>query len=140
VAPQPYKTVTDSIHNTNQNIPWYRDNNYPFIATQVAEYGIAFCQYSYSLPKVITEFFHLFMMINYAAYFRSLGFTESYYDPQTNQFNSFSIINAIKEIQDRWKDKYPHMDFKTQNLRFDNMVNFDFSFTNELEFLNMDSK
>lgn len=140
VAPQPYKTVTDSIHNTNQNIPWYRDNNYPFIATQVAEYGIAFCQYSYSLPKVITEFFHLFMMINYAAYFLSLGFTESYYDPQTNQFNSLSIINAIKEIQDRWKDKYPHMDFKTQNLRFDNMVNFDFSFTNELEFLNMDSK
>jgi hypothetical protein len=32
------------------------------------------------------------------------------------------------------------MDFKTQNLRFDNLVNFDLTFTNEIEFLNMDVK
>jgi hypothetical protein len=28
VAPQPYKTVADSIHGANQNIAWYRDKNH----------------------------------------------------------------------------------------------------------------
>ena len=61
VAPQNYKAIADSIHGANQNMTWYRDNNYPFIATQITEYGISYCQYSYSLPRVITDLFHLFM-------------------------------------------------------------------------------
>lgn len=139
VAPQPYKMVSDSIHATNANMTWYRDNNYPFIATQVCEYGIAYCQYSYSMPRAVTELFHLFMMVNYADYFAALGFSIGYYNTATNEFRSDAIIEKIKEIQNRWKQKYPNMDFKTENLRFDNLVNFDHTFTTELEFLNMDA-
>jgi hypothetical protein len=140
VAPQQHKTLADSIHGSNQNLSWYRDNNYPFIATQIAEYGISYCQYSYSLPRVITELFHLYMMVNYPDYFKALGFRTSYYDPVKNEFESGDIIDKVKSIQQKWKEKYPLMDFKTQNLRFDNLVNFDLSFTTELELLNMDPK
>ena len=139
VAPQPYKTIADSIHGANQNLAWYRDNNYPFIATQIAEYGFSFCQYSYSLPKAVSELFHLYMMINYSDYFAALGF-KRYYDPAKNKFETDDIVEKIKTIQDRWKEKYPLMDFKTQNLRFDNLVNFGYSFTTEMEFLNMEPK
>ncbi len=139
VAPQPYKAVSDSIHVANQNMVWYRDNNYPFIASQIAEYGISYCQYSYSLPKVITELFHLYMKINYADFFTALGYTNIPYDAARNKFDSEEIIDSIREIQSRWRDKYPNMDFKTQNLRFDTLVNFDMTFTNEIEFLNMDT-
>jgi hypothetical protein len=79
------------------------------------------------------------MMLNYSDYFAALGY-KRYYDPAKNQFSSEEIIEKIKVIQERWKDKYPLMDFKTQNLRFDNLVNFDYSFTNEMEFLNMEAK
>lgn len=140
VAPQQYKAVQDSIHGTNQNMTWYRDNNYPFIATQLAEYGISYCQYSYSLPRAITELFHLFMMVNYPDYFASLGYTNNYYNAEKNEFNVPSITEKIKEIQTKWKDKYPNMDFKAQNLRFDNLMTFDYSFTTEMEFLNMEPK
>lgn len=140
VAPQQYKVVADSIHGANQNMTWYRDNNYPFIACQVMEYGIAYCQYSYSLPKAITELYHLFMMVNYAEYFIALGYKKAFFDPQKNQFANDGIIDRIKEIQTKWKDKYPNMDFKTQNLRFDSLVNFNLTFTNEMEFLNMEPK
>jgi len=139
VAPQPYKTIAESIHGANQNLVWYRDNNYSFIATQIAEYGLSFCQYSYSLPKVITELFHLFMMVNYPDYFAALGY-KKYYDPATNKFESEGIIEKIKSIQEKWKEKFPLLDFKTQNLRFDNLVNFNFTFTNEIEFLNTDPR
>ncbi|MFZ1328103.1 MAG: hypothetical protein WAW27_03685 [Chitinophagaceae bacterium] len=140
VAPQQYKVIAESIHGANQNVAWYRDNNYAFIATQIAEYGISYCQYSYSLPKIITEFYHLFMMVNYADYFVALGYKPAYYDPQKNQFASQDIIERIKTIQDSWKDKYPLLDFKIQNLRFDNLVNFNQTFTTEMEFLNTDPK
>jgi hypothetical protein len=140
VAPQPYKTIAESIHGANQNLVWYRDNNYPFIATQIAEYGFSFCQYSYSLPKIITGLFHLFMMVNYAEYFVALGYKVAYYDSKKNEFASQGIIEKIKSIQESWKEKYPLLDFKTQNLRFDNLVNFNYSFTNEMEFLNTEAK
>jgi hypothetical protein len=140
VAPQQYKTITDSIQGANQNMLWYRDNNYPAFASQISEYGISYCQYSYSLPRVITEFYHLLMMTNYPEYFVSLGYRIAYYDPKENQFASQGIIDKIKEIQNKWKDKFPVMDFKTQNLKFDNLVNFNHSFTNELALLNTESK
>lgn len=140
VAPQQYKTIADSIHGANQNLAWYRDNHYPFIATQISEYGIAYCQYSYSLPRAVTELVHLYMMVNYADFFAALGSKLSYYDPQAKQFDQEAIIDRIKEIQLKWKDKYPKMDFKTQHLRFDNLVNFDLAFTTEMELLNMEPK
>jgi hypothetical protein len=77
--------------------------------------------------------------VNYSDYFAALGY-KRYYDPVKNQFVADEITEKIKAIQERWKDKYPLMDFKTQNLRFDNLVNFDYSFTNEMEFLNMEAK
>ena len=140
VAPQQYKTIADSIHGANQNMIWYRDNNYPFFANHITEYGMSYCQYSYSLPKVITELFHLYMKVNHADYFTALGYKKIYYDAGTNQFASEDIIEKIKEIQVRWKEKYPLLDFKTQNLKFDNLVNFNHSFTVEMENLNTDSK
>jgi hypothetical protein len=140
VAPQQYKTIADSIHGANANMNWYRDNNYPFIATQISEYGFSYCQYSYSLPKVITELFHLFMMVNYSEYFVALGYKIAYYDPKNNEFARQGIIDKIKAIQEKWKEKFPLLEFKTQNLKFDNLVNFDHSFTTEMELLNTDPK
>jgi len=140
VAPQQYKVIADSIHACNQNMVWYRDNNHPYIATQISEYGISYCQYSYSLPRGITELVNLYMMINYPDYFQALGYRENYYDAAKNRFDTQAITDEIMNIQARWKAKYPNMDFKTQNLRFDNLVSFDLTFTNEVEFLNMEPK
>lgn len=140
VAPQPYKTIADCIHGANQNMVWYRDNNHPTVASQIIEYGIMYCQYSYSLPKAITELNHLYMMINYADYFSALGYSTNYYDPQKNRFNESAIISAIRAIQQKWNEKFPLMDFKTQNLRFDSLINFNYSFTNEMEFLNLEAQ
>lgn len=138
VTPQTHKMVADSIHAANQNIPWYRDNSYPFIASQVAEYGISYCQYSYSLPRMITDLFHLYMRVNHGDFFKALGFKEQYYDEGKNEFNQVAISDKIRAIREKWKSKYPNADYKVQNLRFDTLVNFNQTFTTEIEFLNMD--
>ncbi len=139
VTPQNYKTIADAIYNANQNINWYRDNNYPSIAAQIAEYGIAYCQYSYSLPKPATEFFHLFMMVNHGEYFKALGFNANYYNPETKQFDADKITGRIKQIIDTWKAKYPNLKMKLENIKYDNMVSFNVSFTTEIEYLNLET-
>lgn len=140
VAPQVAKTISDAIYNANQNMIWYRDNNHPHMARQITEYGLSFCQFSYSLPRPMTELYHLFMMVNYADYFIALGFSDPYYDSATNKFSSEAIIERINQIISNWVTKYPKLAIKTDNLKFDNMVNFNQSLSAEMEYLNFDVK
>ncbi|MEI9909621.1 MAG: hypothetical protein WDO71_08070 [Bacteroidota bacterium] len=79
------------------------------------------------------------MRINYSDYFKALGFKEVYADTTKNNFNPEAVITRIKTIKDSWKEKYPNADLKTQGLRFDNLVNFNQTFTTEIEFLNMEA-
>jgi hypothetical protein len=139
VAPQNHKLVTDAINNAAQNMPWYRDNNYPIIANRIIEYGLSFSHYSYSLPKPLSVLFRLFMQINYADYFETLGFTTKYYDAATNKFDSDAIVGRIEEIISPWKTKYPKLVFKTESLKYDNLVNFNSGFSTEIASLNFDS-
>jgi len=88
---------------------------------------------------MITELFQLFMRVNYGDYFLSLGFKDVYYDPYKNTFNEQAIFKRITAIQDKWRTKYHRADFRLQNLLFDNIVLFNQSFTEQIEFLNMDA-
>ncbi len=139
VSPQNYKAIADSIFNANQNIKWYTDNNYPLISTQIAEYGIAYCQYSYSLPRPVTEFYHLFMMINHGEYFKELGFRNNFYDPNTRQFDVDGITDRIRQIIEQWKTKYPNLKIKNENIRYDSLASFNLSFTAEIGNLNLEA-
>jgi hypothetical protein len=140
VSPQNWKTVADAIYNANQNVNWYRENNYPNIASQISEYGIAYCQFSYSLPKPVTELFHLLMRINYGEFFKDLGFPKMYYDPVTKEFDREKIEEKIHRIIERWRAKYPKLKMKAEKIKYDSLMNFNESFTTEIEFLNVETK
>jgi hypothetical protein len=140
VTPQTYKTVSDAIYNANQNIAWYKENKHMEMAAQISEYGFAYCQYSYSLPRPVTQLFQLFMMVNYPDYFEALGFPVNYYNKQTNEFNKEAIIQAVENIQTTWRKKYPQLKMKTDKIKYDNKMVFNQSFTTEVEFLNLETK
>lgn len=138
VAPHNTKAVSDAIQTALQNMIWYRDNNYPDIANSVMEYGFAFSQYSYSLPKPLSDLFRLFMQINYGEFFKALGFQTSYYDKEKNYFNEDAIDDKIDSIIYYWKPKYAALAFKTKKLKFDTLVNFNQSFLQEVSELNFE--
>lgn len=139
-VPQTHKTIADGINAANNNMIWYRDNNYAIIGQQICEYGFSYCQYSYSLPKPLSELFLVLMRVNYADYFKALGFADEFYEADKSKFNEKVIDEKINSIITAWRKKYPLLDFKTQNLRFDSMLNFNHSFTTEIELLNFDAK
>jgi hypothetical protein len=138
--PQNHKTIADAIYNANQNIAWYKENRRHDIAARISEYGIAYCQYSYSLPRPVTDFFQLFMMVNYPDYFEELGFKTKYFNKETNEFNKEQILTTIHEIEDAWKAKYPELNIREEKLKFDDITSFNQTFTGEIEFLNLDTK
>jgi hypothetical protein len=140
VMPQNHKMVADAIYNANQNIGWYKDNRRHDMAARISEYGFAYCQYSYSLPRPVTDFFQLFMMVNYPEYFTELGFKSLYYNKATNEFNKEAIFETVHEIEDAWKPKYPSMKIREDKLKFDDITSFNQTFTCEIEFLNLDTK
>ncbi|MBA2745968.1 MAG: hypothetical protein H0U44_07080 [Flavisolibacter sp.] len=140
VTPQNFKTIADAIYNANQNINWYKENKLPEVAAQISEYGISYCQYSYSLPRPVSELFQLYMRVNYSDYFSDLGFKENYFNKSANTYNKEAITLNIEEIQSRWKGKYPELKFKTDKLKFDNEVAFNQSFTSEVESLNLETR
>ncbi|RYG53561.1 MAG: hypothetical protein EOO01_04040 [Chitinophagaceae bacterium] len=138
VVPNSMKTVNEAIMTAVQNAQWYRDNNYPVIANKVMEYGFAFCQFSYSMPKPLSDLFALFMQVNYSDYFSALGFGTNYYNEDENQFDGDAIEDRVDAIIELWKPKYPSLSFKTKKLKFESLVNFNQSFLQEVSELNFD--
>lgn len=139
VTPQNHKAISDAISNAAMNMVWYRDNNHQFIANKVLEYGFSFCQYSYSLPKPLSDLFRLFMQVNYPDYFTALGFSETLYDPLLNRFQEEEIEGEIENTVELWQKKYLKLNFNEKNLRFDSLVSFNHSFTTEIGNLNFDA-
>lgn len=140
VNPQNHKTIADAIYNANQNINWYKENKQFTIAAQISEYGISYCQYSYSLPRPLTELYLLFMMVNYPDFFKEIGFSREYYSLEKKEFNQPAILDKIQSIESDWKEKYPNMKMKTEKLKFDDIVSFNQSFTTEIEYLNLETR
>ena len=138
VVPHNLKSISETIQASLQNMIWYRDNNYPDIANKVMEYGFAYSQYSYSLPRPLSELFRLFMHVNYNSYFTALGFSQQYYNDEKNDFNQDPITDRIEAIVNYWKHKYASLNFKTRKLKFDTLVNFNQSFLQEVTELNFD--
>lgn len=139
-TPQVQKTISDTLYGANQNMIWYRDNEYPVIAQQVSEYGLGYCQYNFSLPKPITELYLILLKVVYSDYFRELGFTAELYNSTTKTFNEEIIEQKINAIMTEWKDKFPQIGFKTENLKYDSLLSFTHSFTSEVEFVNTESR
>jgi hypothetical protein len=140
VVPQHHQSVIDAINGATNNVGWYRDNNHLFIANRVIEYSLAFSQYSYSLPKPLSDLVLLYLQVNYRDYFEALGFTVPYYDAAGNRFETEAIAARIEEIVSAWKVKYPKLQFRTEALKYNGgLLAFNTSFVTEIAALNFDS-
>jgi hypothetical protein len=103
------------------------------------EYALTFSQYSYSLPKPLSDLVLLYMQINYRSYFEALGFTVPFYDAQSGQFDQELINGRIHQVIAAWQSKYPKLHFKTESLQLQNLLTFNSSFSTEITTLNFDA-
>ncbi len=133
------QVVKEAIQGANKNINWYKENKHPEIATIIPEYGISFCNYTFSLPKPLGELYKIFMQVNYPEYFSALGFNYSYYDVHTKRFKTEKLEEDIAQIVKEWKPKFPSLNFPASKLKFENLLEFNISFTNIFADLEVDN-
>lgn len=137
-VPKPHSAVADCIKGAHENMLWYKDNKYPDMAILIMEYGLSYCQYSYSLPRPVTELFTLLMQVTYYNFFEELGFTEKYYNG--SEFRISDVKARIRSIISRYRDKYPLLTYDTERLNFASLADFNISLMKQVEGFNFESK
>ena len=75
------------------------------------------------------------MQVNYAPFFNDLGFKESLYNVETNQFSVSRIKERIEDIIQAWRIKYPNISYNIKKIKFENLVNFNQTFCEEAALL-----
>jgi hypothetical protein len=136
-APPDLNKVQEIVLNSLNNVGYYKDNNYTKIAYEVMQYSLTNAAYVNSMPKPFTEYFALFMHINYNKYYKELGFTKVLYDEEKNSFNSAAIKKRIDEITLKHASKYPYLRFNADALVFKNLIEFDIKYLQILQKMNL---
>lgn len=80
------------------------------------------------------------MQVNYPEYFKALGYTQPLYMPVANKFEQDVIAGRVRQIQNQWRQKYPLMNFNTDQIAYNSLLRFNQSFTNQIELLNLNNE
>lgn len=138
--PPKMEKAKETVENSNRDSYWYIENKHPDLALVLNEYGLSYNQYTFSMPDVLTELYHIYMMVMHAAYFEAVGGPKKIYDPATNQFNKGWIQQRILQITGKHREKFPYLNFDAGKLRFDSLYNFGISFSEQMAELNLDPR
>jgi len=122
--PVTHDRVVSFIDGELHQMDWYRNNGHHKVAMAIPGYIVGYCIFNYAVPKPDKELFHLYYRIIYGAYFKQLGFTDSYVDFKKQAFKAKEIKRAIKEIVATNKETYPKMSPNINRLSFDGQSKF----------------
>ncbi len=129
--------VVDFIDSELDSMDWYKDNKHLKTALAIPGYIIGYCMFYYAVPRPVRELFHLFYEITNPKYFKSLGFSDIYFDTQTDTFNKKSIRRAIDQIASRNRKNYPKLNPAVASLSFRSPLDFAKSYLLLVRNLNM---
>ena len=132
--------VKETVESSNRDSYWYIENKHPDLALILNEYGLSYNQYTFSMPDVLTEFYHLYMMVMHADYFEAIGEQKKIYEKSNNQFNKSFIQQRIIQITGRHREKFPYLSFDQSKLRFDSLYNFGISYSEQMAEMNLDPR
>ena len=109
------------------NMDWYADNRHEEVAMAIPGYIIGYCLFNYATPKPIRELFELYYQITEPAFFKELGFTNSYQQAKGG-LDKRAIKRAFDKIEKANKSTYPSLRIETSKIDFSSMPKFAKSF------------
>ena len=136
-APVNHDRIVNLVNNDLPNMDWYQEHGHEEVALSIPGFIVGYSLFNYAVPKPIRDLFHLFFKITEANYFRDLGFTELYYEPENNKFNKRSIRRAIDHIVSNNRHKYHKLVPNTALLNYTSLSEFSKSFLKLIKDLDM---
>ncbi len=138
VAVPPMDKVRENVQSANKDAQWYVENKYPGLALAINEYGMVYSQFSYSMPRVLTELLQLYMAVLHADFFRELGLKEAFYDRESKTLFKSRITAAVDAIIEPWKDKYQSLRWDHSRINYNGLWEFAYSFSEHFVTLNLE--
>jgi hypothetical protein len=132
VAVPPIDKVRENVQSANKDAHWYVENKYPELALTINEYGMVYNQFSYSMPRMMTELLELYMAVLHADFFGELGLKEKFYDPESKTLFKSRITSAIDQIIEPWKEKYQSFRWDHARVNYNSLWEFAYSFSEHL--------
>lgn len=139
-SPPAMDKVRDNILNPNKDTTWYVENKYPDLALIINEYGLAYNQFIYSMPQIVTDLVTIYYAVIHADYFRALGIQQAFYTPETNTFNKTLITAAVDKTMVLYADKYTLARWDHSKIKYEGLFEFGISFTEQIANLNLEVK
>ncbi len=132
--------VKDTIMNTVRDAQGYKENKYEDLALVLLEYGMAYNQFAYSMPRVVTDLITIFMGVLHADYMVALGMKTPMYNTTENVLNREAITVAIDEAINRYKDRYQQLRWDHTSLNYNSLYEFCASYAEQVANLNLETK
>lgn len=126
--PVNHDRVVGFIKGELKNMDWYRENDHLAVAMAIPGYIVGYCLFNYAIPKPDRDLMQLYYQITEPAYFRELGFTLDFRDPESGDLKRRAIKRAIDDIVEANKASYPRLNPATGSLDFQSMPAFVKSF------------
>lgn len=137
--PKTLTTVEENIRESYKSLEWYKTNGFYEVSLVISIAGFAKSQYLYSLPRPISALFEIFMEINHSKFFFAFYNGYNFYEPQRQHFYIHRIEREIIQVEKIWKTKYPNFRFAVEKLEYNNLLEFNLSFTKIVSSINLDN-
>jgi hypothetical protein len=109
------------------------NNNNTEKALEICKYIFSYSSFTFGMPDIATDLLQIVWRIFYPTYFKELGFKNEYYSIEKNDFDINLIKTKINILLQDAKIQYPGLKFNTENLQFNNQLQFTISFFNEFK-------
>ncbi len=119
------------------HMDWYSENKHEAIALGIPGYIVGNCLFNYAVPKGVLDLFKLYFEVLEPAYFKQLGFQQTFFNESNGELNGKSIKRAIKEIVHSNKHLYHEFNPNTSFLNTDTKLSFAKSFLMMIKELEM---
>jgi hypothetical protein len=139
-AVPPMDKVKENVNSANKDAEWYVENKHPELALIINEYGVVYNQFSFSMPRVLTELSTIYMAVMHHDFFTELGLTQPFYDPETKTVNKERVVSAVDAVLARWSDKYASMKWDHNKVSYKSLWDFADSYTEHMVSLNLEVK
>jgi hypothetical protein len=131
-------TIREYMAECLKNTDWYVQNKQPEMELIIYEYTITYSLFHFGLFPAHYRLFHLQLMILNSDYFIKLGFKVPYI--QNGIINREALSEEIRHIISEESKQFPDMAFQIQNLNFDSLPDFHYSFLQEIRALHFSPK
>ena len=137
IEKSPYDDIVTFINESLSKIRWYKNNRYPQVIPTIYSYIAFHSLYNYGMNSVLKELFHMLVSIQNAHFLETLE-CSVLYDTKTETLNKKAIINRLKSITEKAQDKYKSLAIFSDDLNFDSLEAFNYSYYTMLKNLDFE--